>query len=110
MARTPKRLALQANSDTTLNTVYTAASGINTSASVLAFTNTTTSNIVISVYQNNGTSDFLKKAITLPGGVGKERIYYGFQRSVLNAGDIIKIQADVSSTFNVSFYGSEVEI
>lgn len=111
MARVFKRLALQLNADTVLNNVYAAPAGFNTSAAVLGFTNlSATDSVVISVYQNDGTSDFLLTNITLPAGIGRERFYYGFQRSVLNAGDTLKIQADNSTSFNISFYGSEVEL
>ncbi len=110
MATTPKRLALVNITASTLTPLYTAASGINTSASVLEFTNNADTTIQIDIYQNDGTSDFLKRRLTLPAGVGKVRYYDGFQRQVLNAGDAIKIQALTASDFNVGLFGREVEI
>ena len=109
MARTPKNLALGQLAATTLTTIYTAASGINTSASVLTFTNTTETAISIDVYHGNGT-DYLQKTFTLPAGSGRERVYYGFQQRVINAGNTVKIQADSASAFNYSMSGAEIEL
>ena len=109
MARTPKNLALGQSTDALLNTIYTVPTGTNTSAAVLAFTNVSTDTIIISIYHGNGT-DFLQKTLTIPAGVGRERVYFGFQQRVLNAAHTVKVQADSTSAFNFTFSGSEVEI
>jgi hypothetical protein len=110
MARTPKNLNIGAVSTTDLTTLYTAPSGINTTISVLSFTNTTSTSIVIDIYRNDGSTDYLVKTMTLPGGSGQERVYYELSRRVINAAGSIKVQADSSSTFNYELSGSEVEV
>ena len=110
MATTPKTLALVEITSTDLIEVYLAASGVNTSVSVLSFTNVTTTDQQIDIYINDATSDFLQKTMTLPGGVGKERLYYGFQRKMINANYKIKVQASAATAFNVGVFGREIEI
>ena len=110
MARTAKTLALNSVESTGLSQVYLVPSGINTTGSVLALTNTTGTNLVIDIYHNDGSVDFLIRSITLPAGAGRERVYYGFQRRTFNAGHAIKVQADSSAKFNVSVHGSENEL
>ena len=109
MARTPKNLALAQLASTTLTTIYTAPAGINTSAAVLAFTNTTSTAISVDIYHGNGT-DFLQRTMTIPAGSGRERVYFGFQQRVINAAETIKIQADSANAFNYTLSGSEVEL
>ena len=108
--RTAKTLALKSVESTDLKELYLVPAGINTTVSVLSFTNTTSDNIVIDIYHNDGSTDFLIKTMTIPAGSGRERISNGFQRRTLNAGHSIKVQADVSSKFNVSVHGSENEL
>ena len=109
MASTPKNLALAQLASTTRTTIYTAPTGFNATSAVLAFTNTTTTAIEISIYHGNGT-DFLLKTITLPAGIGREVIYDGFSRRVVNTGETVKIQADSTSALNYSFSGAEVSV
>ena len=109
MARTPKNVAAAQLASITLTTIYTVPANTNASAAVLAFTNASTATIVIDIYHGTGT-DLLQKRMTLPAGIGKERIYYGFQRRVINATQTVKIQADVASAFNYSLSVSEVEL
>jgi len=110
MARIAKTLALKSIESTDLQQLYLVPSGMNTTGAVLSFTNTTTNNIVINVFHNDGSTDFLIKSITLPGGIGRERIYNGFQRRTFNSGHSVKVQADVNSKFNASVHGSENEL
>lgn len=110
MARTAKTLSLSSVESTDLQQLYLVPSGINTTFSVLSFTNTTENNIVVDIYQNDGSTDFLLKTITIPGGEGRDKPYHGFQRRTFNAGHSIKVQANVNSKFNVSVYGSENEL
>ena len=106
MARTPKNLASAQLATTVLTQIYIAPDGTNTNGSVLAFTNVTTTPMVISIYRGL----LLMKALTLPGGVGQERIYYGFQSRVINAAQTISIQSDSATAFNYDLSGSEVEV
>jgi hypothetical protein len=110
MARTPKNLTIQQVASTTLTTIYTVPTKINTTGAVFSFTNVTTSNHSIDIYHNDGSTDFLIKTFALPGGSGTERVYWAAQRRTFNAGDAIKIQSNSASAFNVSLSGSEVEI
>lgn len=110
MARIAKNLALGSIQSDAIQQIYVVPNGINTTGAVLSFTNTTSNPLVIDIFHNDGSTDFLIKKITLPGGEGIERIYNGFQRRTFNAGHIIKVQANVSFKFNFSLHGSENEI
>ncbi len=109
MARTPFR-DVQQIAATALTDAYTVGPGINSTISVVGFTNTTSTAIVIDIYHNDGTDDFLKHTILLPAGSGTERLYYGMERAVLETSDILKVQADSTNAFNLFIYGSEVEV
>jgi len=109
MARTPFR-DIQQIAASTLTSVYTAATGINSTISIVSLVNTTATALNIDIYQNDGTTDFLKITLHLPGGSGRERLYYGFERAVLASGDSIKVQADGTTAWNLAIYGSEVEV
>lgn len=110
MARTAKTLAIGSVQSTDLQQLYLVPSGFNMTAAVMSFTNTTDTSIVIDIYHNDGSTDFLIKSLTLPAGSGRERIYYGFQRRTLNAGHSVKVQANNTSKFNYSVHGSENEL
>ena len=109
MARTAKNLAIGQITSDVITTIYTAPSAKNTSASVLAFTNASDQAISIEVYQGNGT-DYLQRAFTLPAGVGREGIYYGFQHRVINTTETVKLKADSSAAFNYTMSGAEVDV
>jgi len=110
MSTTAKRLAIGQITDTTLTNIYTAATGINTRFSKLSITNTGTAGALVSIYHNDGSTDYLIKKLTLPGGAGIERTYYDIQRSIANAGDSIKLQSDTAITLNYFLHGSEIEV
>ena len=110
MATTPKTLALVEITSTALTTVYTAASGVNTSVSVMSFTNVSTTDQQIDIYINDASSDFLQKTMTLPGGVGKELQYFGFQRKMVDASYSVKVQMSDAAGVNVGVFGREIEI
>ena len=109
MARTPFRDIQQIES-TALTEVYEAITGVTGVVTTMKFTNTTTSPVNISVYNYDGTTDFLDIVIHLPAGIGRQRIHYGFERDVLETGDIIKVQADAANAFNLKISGSTVEV
>ena len=108
MARTPKKLAVGTISNTSLNTIYTTPTGINSRVESLILTNTTSTSISIDIYYNDGSTDYLLDTITLPSGSGRSRGYWNIDKS--NAGDVIKLQSDSTSAFNYFLNGSEVEI
>ena len=108
MARTPFN-DIQEITSIALIEVYEAIVGIDATLSVVGFTNLSTTPLNIDVYHNNGT-DRLKTVIHLPGGRGREEQYYGLERGVVKSGDIIKVQADAATAFNLFIYGSEVSV
>ena len=111
MARTPKNLSIGQITSTDLTELYTPpTTKINTSISVISFTNLTDTPLTLDIYHNDGSTDFLQDRIALPGGFGKNRLYYAFQRQVINSGDTVKVQADKATAFNFSLSGSEVEV
>lgn len=110
MGRIAKTLALNSIESTDLQELYVVPAGTNTTGAVFSFTNTTSNGIVISLFHNDGSTDFLMKKLTLPAGDGIERTFYGFQRRTFNAGHSIKVQADVNSKFNASIHGAENEL
>ena len=99
---------IQQIASASLQTPYTVAAGITSSKiSVMSFTNAAATGLVIDIYHNDGTTDFLKKTIRLPAGIGQEEIYYGFERNVMLVGDSIKVQADAATAFNMFIHGTE---
>ena len=110
MSTTAKRLGIGQITDTTLSSIYTATTGINTRFSKLSITNTGSTGALVSIYHNANGTDYLLKKLTLPGGAGIERTYYDIQRSIANAGDSIRLQSDTAITFNYFLHGSEIEV
>ena len=109
--RTAKNLSIGQLASTTLTTIYTAPSNTNTTMSVLGFTNTSTSvTLVLDIYRNDGSTDYLVRTITIPPGSGREVLYYGLQKRVFNAGHSVKIQADSATAFNYDLNGSELAL
>jgi hypothetical protein len=110
MAREPLNLVIGQLASTALTEIYEAPDGINTTIATVGFTNTTSTAISIDIYVGSDGTDYLKNTMTLPAGSGQERMYYNFQRRVINAGQTVKIQADSTAAFNYDVNGSEVEI
>ena len=110
MSRTPENLALGQLTATTLTEIYVSPTGTNTTISSLAFTNTTSTDHSIDVYRNDGSTDYLVKTLTLPGGSGRKSIYYGLQGTTSNSGDSIKIQSNSAQAFNYELDGSKVTV
>ena len=111
MATTPKNLALVTYADaTTAQPFYAPASGVNASCSVLSFTNNSTTDLVLTIIKNDGTSDFNLDNLTIPGGVNLRRNYYDIQREVVNGGGALKVQANVVGSFTVNLNGREIEV
>jgi len=110
MARTAKKLAMKQIASTDLTEIYIAPNKTSATYSVLALTNVEGSHLVITLYDNDGSTDFLQDEIVLPAGVGRRTTYYEFQRTTSNPGDSLKVQADGATAFNVMLSGSEVSI
>jgi hypothetical protein len=107
MATTNKFRKIQQIASTSVVNAYQVDLNVTSSISVVSFTNTTTTPIVIDIYHDDGTNNLLKKTIQLPGGVGQERIYYGLERNVFESEDILKVQANSAAAFNLFIHGSE---
>ena len=101
---------IQQIASASIQSPYTVATGLSSSLSVVSFTNTVTTPLNINLYHNDGSTDYLKATIHLPGGIGREEQYYGFERAVMKAGDVLKVTADAATAFNLFIYGSEVSV
>lgn len=108
MARSPLNLDTRQISTTTLTTLYTAPAGIVASGLSLVVTNAVATANEISVYFNDGTTDYLLKTKTVPGGAGKTWIVAEVAGLKLNAGDAIKVQSGSATAYNVNLSGTEV--
>ena len=107
MATTAKFRKIQQIAAIGQTAAYTVDASVTSAISAVSFTNTTTTPLVIDVYHYNGTLNLIKKRIQLPGGIGQERLYYGLERSVFAAADVLNIEPDGATAFNVFIYGSE---
>jgi len=107
MATTAKARKIQQIASASVTSAYTVPTGVTTSIAKIKFTNTTTTNLVLDIYHDDGTSNLLVETIQLPGGVGVSRNYYDLDRSVFAAGDILKVDPDGATAFNMFIYFSE---
>ena len=107
MATTVKFRKIQQIASASVTPAYTVAPSVTSAISKIKFTNTTTTPLVLDISQNDGVSDLLIERIQLPGGVGQSRNYYDLERSVFAAGDILNVDPDGATAFNMFIYGSE---
>jgi hypothetical protein len=107
MATTAKFRKIQQVADAGVTSAYTVTAGVTSSIAKIKFTNTTSTNLVLDIYHDDGTNNLLVETIQLPGGSGNSRNYYDLDRSVFAAGDILKIDPDGATAFNMFIYGSE---
>lgn len=108
MARSPLNLDTRQITTAALTTLYTAPAAVVTSGISLVITNTVTTANAISVYFNDGTTDYLLRTRTVPGGAGKTWIVAEVAGIKLNAGDSIKVQSGSATAYNVNLSGTEV--
>ena len=106
MPSTRKRLASGQLTSTTLTSVYTAPSATRTTLSRFTITNTTTSEVLCSVYINDGTDRLIQQR-SCPGGVGKQ-LEIDISGQTLEEGYILKLQLDTASS--VDHYISGIEV
>lgn len=107
MARNPLNLNVQQITSTSLTEIYESTSVVTTGMG-LVLTNAAATANQISVFHNDGTSDFLLSLNTLPGGVGKKIIVPDVSVLKLNSGDSIKVQASAATAFNSNLSGSQI--
>ena len=108
MARTPLNLDVRQISTTDLTELYLAPAGSTAAGLSLVITNASALQNSISVYHNNGTTDYLLATRALPGGIGKTWVVVEVAGLKINAGDSIKVQSTVASAYNSNLSGSEV--
>jgi hypothetical protein len=108
MARSPLNLDARQIPTTALTELYLAPAGVVTSGLALVLTNTVATTNEISVFHDNGTTDFLIATRTLPGGSGKTWMVSEVSGLKLNAGDSIKVQSGTATAYNSNLSGSEV--
>lgn len=108
MARAPQNLDTRQISTTDLTELYTAPAAIVASGLHLVLTNAATTANNISVYFNDGTTNYLLANRTLPGGAGKTWMVAEVAGLKLNAGDKLLVQAGSATAYNVNLSGTEV--
>ena len=101
MATTAKFRKIQQIASAAVTAAYTTLAGVTTGISVIKFTNTTVTPLILDIYHNDGASNLLVDTIQLPGGIGQSRDYYGLERSVFEAGEILEIDPDGATAFNM---------
>lgn len=105
MARTPQSIAIGSISTTTRTTLETVATGQVLSPD-LVVANNSTSKVDVSIYINNGVSDFLFAQKTLPAGPGKQIYFEKLKTQKINPNQILKIE--LSSAVSVNYFLSGI--
>lgn len=108
MARQPLNLDSRQISTTDLTTLYTAPAASVASGLFLVITNAAATANSISVYFNDGTTNFLLRTRSVPGGAGKTWAVAEVAGLKLNAGDSILVQSSSATAYNVNLSGTEV--
>ena len=108
MSRTPLNASIEQIATTDLTTLdYVVPTGA-VSTPFLVLTNLTTSILDVTIYTNNGTTDFILVQDKIAGGIGKTWIIKELSTQKLNAGFTIKVQATTATAFNASLSVSEI--
>ena len=105
MARTPQSISIGQTLTTAIQTIYTGSAG-DVLAPALVFTNTSASIIEISVFVNDGTTDFLIETRKIAGGLGNKWIVTSINTQKINPLDSIKFQASTATAVNHHLSGS----
>lgn len=105
MSRTPQSISIGQTATTSIQTIYTgAATGVLSPA--LVFTNASASEIEISVYVNDGSTDFLIETRTIAAGIGKAWIVSTLGTQKIDPLNAIKFQATTATAVNHHLSGS----
>jgi hypothetical protein len=107
MPRTPQHLDVRQITDTNLTKIYTQDTGVLAGIG-LVITNAAASANTISVYHNDGNTDYLLRTRKLAPFIGKAWIVSEVASLKLNPGDSIKVQATAATAYNTNLSGSEV--
>lgn len=108
MARTPLNASIEQIATTSLTTLDYTVPASTVSTAFLVLTNLTANILDITIYINDGTTDFLLVQDKIPGGIGKDWIIKELPTQKLNAGFTIKVQSTTSDAFNAFLSVSEV--
>ena len=105
MSRTPQSISIGQTATTDIQTIYTGITGQVLSPS-LVFTNASATAIEISVYVNDGSTDFLIETRTVAAGVGKPWIVSTLGTQKIDPLNAIKFQATTATAVNHHLSGS----
>ena len=108
MARTPLNADIQQIATTTLTTLDYVVPVDTVSTAFLVLTNVTAAILDITIYINDGTTDFILVQDKIAGGIGKTWIVKELSTQKLNAGFTIKVQATTATAFNAALSVSEI--
>ena len=108
MSRAPLSATIQEVATTVITTLGYIVPANTVASPSMDITNLTTSINTISVYINNGNTDFLLVTKTIPAGIGKTWRVLELHDQKLNAGYAIKVQATTVNAFNVFLSVSEI--
>ena len=108
MARTPLNASIKQIATTTLTDLDYLVPASTVSTAFLVLTNNSTAILDISVYINDGSTNYLLVKDKIPAGLGRDWIVRELSTQKLNAGFSIKVQATTSSVFNAFLSVSEI--
>ena len=108
MSRTPLNASIERiETDSRITLDYLVPANTVSTAS-LVLTNTTENILDISVYINDGSTDFILVKNKIAGGIGKEWIIKELPTQKLNTGFAVKVQATTADAFNAFLSVSEI--
>jgi hypothetical protein len=108
MARTPLNASIEQIATTNLTTLSYTVPASTVSTPFLVLTNLTTNILDVSVYIDDGATNFLLVKGKIAGGIGKDWIVKELSTQKLNAGFAIKVQATTTDAFNAFLSVSEI--
>tara|TARA_R110002012_G_scaffold294794_1_gene491091 strand:- start:133 stop:468 length:336 start_codon:yes stop_codon:yes gene_type:complete len=108
MARTPLNASIEQIATTSLTTLDYTVPASTVSTAFLVLTNASTSILDLSVYVNDGTTNFLLVRDKIAAGIGKDWIVKELPTQKLNAGFTIKVQSTTTDAFNAFLSVSEI--
>ncbi len=108
MSRTPKSASIQEIATLDLVTLDYVVPSSTVATAFLVITNLSAIIIDISVYINDGSSDFLISQNKIPSGIGKTWIVKELTTQKLNNSFTVKVQSTTADSFNAFLSVSEI--
>lgn len=105
MSRSPQSISIGQTSTVTIQTIYTGITG-EVLSPALVFTNASATAIEISVFVNDGSTDFLIEKRTVAAGIGKVWIVSSLGTQKIDPLNAIKFQATTATAVNHHLSGS----